>query len=101
MPGGSVPAVVAGVVTCSGEPALNVTLECDGEVTSRGGEETVSRFFPAMANSLSSVDCADMVVNELVVNLNDGNEVGGGDINFVEKRRAGDYLNACVYRRWG
>ena len=64
MPGGCTPATVAGVVTCSGEPVLKVTLECDGEVIPRDGEETVSRFLPAMANSLSSVDCDDMTVHE-------------------------------------
>jgi hypothetical protein len=72
MPGGFVPATeagrtpapVAGLVTFSGEPVLKVTLECDGEVIPRDGEETVSRFFPAMANSLSSVDCDDMTVHE-------------------------------------
>jgi hypothetical protein len=64
MPGGCIPAAVAGVVTCSVEPVLNVTLECDGEVIPRDGEETVSRFLPAMANSLSSVDCDDMVLHK-------------------------------------
>ena len=61
MPGGCTPAADAGGATLLGEPTLKVTLEWDAEVTLREGEETVSRFFPAMANSLSSVNCDDMM----------------------------------------
>ena len=66
MPGGGPPAVEEGVVTWAGEPALKVTLECDGEATPRDGEEIVSRFLPAMEKSLSSVDCDDMAMHGFV-----------------------------------
>ena len=61
---GCSPAPEAGLVTFSGKPVLKVTLECDGEVIPRDGEETVSRFLPVMENSLSSVDCDDMTMHE-------------------------------------
>lgn len=60
MPGGCAPAGVAGSGALLGEPTLKVTLACAGEVMPREGEETVSRFRPAAANSLSSVDWDDI-----------------------------------------
>ena len=61
MPGGRVAAVEAEAAAPSDDAALKVTLECDGEVTLRDGDEIESRFLPVRANSLSSVDCDDMM----------------------------------------
>lgn len=61
MPGGRVAAVEAETAAPSDDAALKVTLECDGEVTLRDGDEIESRFLPVRANSLSSVDCDDMM----------------------------------------